>query len=226
MVDLLFKHGAVLDCKDNVGETPLFSAMRRSRGPIFNLLLKLGADVCTTDACGRTVLFALPTMGRESYLDDKGAPLLRKGLDPTRRDNQGQTFLHVACQSASVGPPYLDFVREVIRSGLDVDAQDDSGRTPLMNAAASGNGDFVLFLLSLGVDGDKVDSEGRTPLTEAFRVLGTRYNLRDTIFLPLLEYGVKPYASAGTDNNILFAAVENKSALVVGPLLDHVDVGI
>ncbi|KAK2055750.1 ankyrin, partial [Colletotrichum caudatum] len=224
MVGLLFEHGAVLDCKDNVGETPLFSAMRRSTGPIFGLLLELGADVSATDARGRTVLFALPTVGRESYLADKGAPLLRKGLDPTLRDNQGQTFLHVACQSATAGRPYLDFVREVVKSGLDVDAQDDSGRTPLMNAATAGNGDLVLFLLSLGVDADKVDREGRTALTEALRKVATQAHRHDAIFHRLLEYGVKSFTSAETKDNILFEAVETTSALVVASLLDRVDV--
>ncbi|KAK1598852.1 ankyrin repeat-containing domain protein, partial [Colletotrichum navitas] len=223
---MLFKHGAVLNCKDTIGETPLFSAVRRSVGPIFNHLLELGADVSATDTRGQTALFALSTTGYSLYLADKGPRLLQKGLDPMHRDNLGQTFLHVACQSAEVCRLYLDFVREAVKFGLDVDALDGSGRTPLMNAARSGNQDFVLFLLTLGVDANKVDRDGRTPLTEAIRSCNGRSDGHDTVVHRFLEYGVKPHASSEAEHNPLFLAVEIAPHYVVEQLLGHIDIGI
>ncbi|KAK1982789.1 ankyrin repeat-containing domain protein [Colletotrichum cereale] len=229
IIEMLLMHGAVLNCKDNIGETPLFYAVRWSTGPIFNLLLKLGADIFATDAWGQTALFVLPIAGRQSqlYLADKGALLLQEGLDPMHRDNLGQTFLHVACQSRVVDTRYLDFVREAIKSGLDVDARDDSGRTPLMNAAKVRNEAFISFLLKLKVDINKVDDDGRTPLTEAIRTVGRWSISGRTIIDYLLENGAKPHAPPGARYIPLFVAVENASPSVVQRLLNTgVDIGM
>ncbi|EFQ25174.1 uncharacterized protein GLRG_00318 [Colletotrichum graminicola M1.001] len=223
---MLFKHGAILNCKDNIGETPLFSAVRRSAGPILDRLLELGADVSATDTEGRTALWALPIKSYSVYLVDKGSRLLQKGLDPMHRDNLGQTFLHVACHSAVVDRLYLDVVREAVKFGLDVDALDDSGRTPLMNAARSGNQDFILFLFTLGVDANRVDHDGRTLLTEAVRSCDRRLGSYDSMVHRFLEYGVKPHASAEAEHNPLFLAVGNASEEVVEQLLEHIDIGL
>ncbi|KAK2012397.1 hypothetical protein LZ32DRAFT_691930 [Colletotrichum eremochloae] len=236
-VDLLLKHGAIIDCKDNFGQTPLFYAAKWNSGTIFNLLLETGADIFGTDKSGQTLLFALSVTDYDFRPDPayKGGKLLKRGLDPMHRDNSGQVFLHVACKSSHVGNCYLDFVREAIKFGLDVDAQDDSGRTPLMNAAKFGSRVFASFLLQLGVDANKADQAGCTPLTEAINSHGSWYSLSygrqsrpgKTVVEMLLEYGANPHASTETKYNPLFVAVENPSTLAVEKLLDHgVDIGV
>jgi ankyrin repeat protein len=57
-----------------------------------------------------------------------------------------------------------DAVAAWIRDGVDVNAQDDSGRTALMFASAFGNTETASVLLSAGADVDLVDAEGSTAL--------------------------------------------------------------
>ncbi|WYZ35387.1 hypothetical protein EsH8_X_000034 [Colletotrichum jinshuiense] len=228
IVDTLLRNGARLECKDKIGETPLFSAVRWSTGPIFNLLLEKGADIFSTNVWDQTAFFLLPTAGYHSelYLADKGIQLLRKGLDPMHRDDLGQTFLHVACQSSVVDHCYLNFVRKAIQFGLDVDARDNTGRTPLMNAAKFGNWDFVSFLLGLEVDANQMDQDGCTALTEAIRGVG-HCSDRFKVIYCLLSNGANPHPSPETKFIALFVAVENADYNIVPLLLNHgVNIGV
>ena len=53
-------------------------------------------------------------------------------------------------------------VHELLDNGADIDAQDQGGYTPLMNAAAFGRDGVVMLLKSAGCNEDLRDREGRT----------------------------------------------------------------
>lgn len=55
----------------------------------------------------------------------------------------------------------MESIRILVEAGGNIDYKNTHGRTALMNAAASGNYDFVKFVLSLGADKTIVDNNGR-----------------------------------------------------------------
>lgn len=61
------------------------------------------------------------------------------------RDENGQTLLMIACQAGN-----YEIVRELIRQGADVNAEDSDNWTPLINASKQGSEDIVRYLVSNG----------------------------------------------------------------------------
>ena len=52
----------------------------------------------------------------------------------------------------------------LIAEGADVNAKDDNGRTPLMDAARKGNKEIVELLIAEGADVNAWTADGGTPL--------------------------------------------------------------
>eukprot|EP00439_Symbiodinium_sp_Y106_P045010 s5852_g5.t1 len=66
-------------------------------------------------------------------------------------------------------------VQLLSESGADKHKRDDLGRTPIYDAACSGNWHIVTYLIQRGVDVDARDADGRSALFVACQVgcLGT-----------------------------------------------------
>ncbi|ELY78588.1 ankyrin repeat-containing protein [Natrinema pallidum DSM 3751] len=79
--------------------------------------------------------------------------------DLTHRSDNGSTLLH---QAAISGRP--DIARELIDRGINLDAQDSGGNTPLLTALEVENYDVVEVLLDAGADPNILDNKGRYPL--------------------------------------------------------------
>jgi hypothetical protein len=80
----------------------------------------------------------------------------RHGLDPKVRLADGRTLLHAAANVATA--EYL------VARGLDVNAGDKEGKTPLHRAADRCNVALVRWLLGHGADPGRRDHAGHTPL--------------------------------------------------------------
>ncbi|MDN3920637.1 ankyrin repeat domain-containing protein [Roseateles violae] len=83
--------------------------------------------------------------------------LLMKGVDPNGRDSQGRSPLEVAIREES--PKSLQALLDY--PGLNIDAANGVGETPLMLAALKGQLDWVKTLAARGA---KIDKDGWTPL--------------------------------------------------------------
>lgn len=60
------------------------------------------------------------------------------------KNSEGATPLHVACRkNGDSAPEALTLLRENCSVKMDVDAADDSGRTPLLGASYYGHADVV-----------------------------------------------------------------------------------
>ncbi|KNG82102.1 Ankyrin and HET domain protein [Aspergillus nomiae NRRL 13137] len=77
-------------------------------------------------------------------------------------NNQLRASIHSACMTNKI-----EFVEELISAGVDVDVQDEYGRTPLSYAARLGKLDFVELLLAAGADPNIVDENKNQSLDHA-----------------------------------------------------------
>jgi hypothetical protein len=79
------------------------------------------------------------------------AAWLAAGVDRTMRDGQGRTLLHLLSWLPAPG----GLAGELVAAGLDLEARDDLGRTPLLHAVAEGGSEeLIRALLALGARPD------------------------------------------------------------------------
>jgi len=74
--------------------------------------------------------------------------------------------LRQACISSD---PDIKEIRELIKAGADVNAADESGRTPLFEAVGRGHAHIAKLLIDAGANVNIVDKSGRTPLYRTLR---------------------------------------------------------
>ncbi len=106
----------------------------------------------------------MPNFPRLEYLINHGADV--KGADA-----QGRTALHWIREWNIIDNPYGDtskqfvaFVDQLIQHGINVNRQDKSGNTALMNAAGSCSPTAIKLLLSYGSDPTLKDKLGKSSL--------------------------------------------------------------
>ncbi|CAB0033816.1 unnamed protein product [Trichogramma brassicae] len=94
--------------------------------------------------------------------------LLRRGIDPNSSNLNGSTSLHIICKrEADDGENFAEKFFQIckdMQQKVQVDAQDDSGRTPLHFASQNGNSKLVELLLRRGANAKLADEDASTPL--------------------------------------------------------------
>lgn len=147
---------------DNHGKTPLHFAAEEGREYIVRALLHLDADMFATDMDGWTALHYAVESGHVSTV----RLLLSRGADRQIHqllDNKGMSVLHLASRSAN-----SEVVIGLLLSlGLDIDARNNIGSTPLHRAVTCGAERAVRLLLENGADPDAKSVLGVTTLCYA-----------------------------------------------------------
>lgn len=192
---LVIAAGAPVDVADKQGQTALHLASFEGHADVVALLLQRGAAAGRKDAAGLTPLHWLARGRHSHPLADGWGRtirlLVRHGGRFDAQDNLGRTPLFHAVRDVAlagllissggaapnVGPQgasplhvaaYRDgeqLVRALIAAGLEVDARDRDGRTPLHWAAFMGRSRALGALVAApGIDLDAADKMGRTPL--------------------------------------------------------------
>jgi cytohesin len=152
VAELLLANKADVNAKNNVGETPLFSAASKEMA---KLLLGNKADVNARDNGDETPLHEANKEVTEV--------LLANGADVNARTNNGTTPLHLAAFDGN-----KDRVSCLLASNADVNARTDDGDTPLHWAAkGAGSSDVAKLLLDHKADVNAKDKGGHTPLDNA-----------------------------------------------------------
>ncbi|KAJ5088344.1 hypothetical protein N7456_011960 [Penicillium angulare] len=161
IIDLLIEKGASL-LEGHRHGPPLLSAISSKRDDVLELLLKAGADPNGTNEHNPLVSAAGPKSS-----DAAVSILLQYGANPLHplHDNTSTAF-HEICRANQC-------IQRFVSKGLDLNARDGLGCTPLMKACIDcpnrDQGRTVLALINLGVDVKAIDDSGSTALHYAVR---------------------------------------------------------
>ncbi len=255
VISLLLKKGAQVDSVNAGGDTSLSLAVKERHYSLFAPLAAAGASLFIKNAQGYSPLYYAFTdgattvrelssvMSRDSR-DDKGegpyhhavrmgaasdsiAVLKELGFDPSLRNNDGDTALHLACRllARTQGEALLN-------SGSDPFIQNSAGQSPILialsvasdplswfftpkvialrdgvknsalhYAAQAGLYDGVVFLVNKGTPVDTANNDGYTPLMLALQ--------KDSVSAAnaLLSLGANPLSRDATGATPLHLAV-------------------
>ncbi|NXD05408.1 ANR55 protein, partial [Certhia familiaris] len=148
---------SILESCDRDGCTPLMHAVSGRQVDTVKLLLKMGANINTQDACGRTSLSLATYLG---WLEGC-VSLLRNGAKQNIPDKNGRLPLHAATAEPDVR--LLSLLLQ--QSNLsEINHQDNEGMTSLHWAAFHNRPQHTQTLLHKGADPTLVDKDFKTAL--------------------------------------------------------------
>lgn len=183
LVDFLISRNVKDNVEDCDGNTPLHLACGNGSLPIVRFLLDHGADVNYRNHRRETPLF-YALSGFHNNFSTVLPLLLARGADPRACSGNGQSLLHTAAQYN-----HKSAIIPLLRLGQPIDARNNAGITPLMEAANSGYLDSLKLLLAHEAKVNLADDDGRTALqyavaydpqlAAALLAAGARVNTRD-----------------------------------------------
>ncbi len=145
---------AVVDVRDDKGNTPLHSAIIGRQQGVAGLLINAGADLDAVNRNGLTPLLIALDRGRGQL----ACLLIESGADCQSQAYRDRTMLHLAARSGNT-----EAARLLIEKGVNVNGRDQDGLTPLHLAARNGKAKVARLLIANGAKIDAVDNEGFTP---------------------------------------------------------------
>ena len=168
--EVLFQNGSDMNAADNKGRTVLHLAMRSACRELIEFLILHGSNLNATDFSGHTILGAATNEWHifgylkwnvlEAYIENGGD---KHAVDAVT----GRTALHFAAALVVDGVATLD---NLLNHGLDLNARDKNGDTPLHRAAARGTPEIVQRLVDRGANLSAVNNRGQTPFLVSLAV--------------------------------------------------------
>ncbi|NWS17458.1 ANR55 protein, partial [Pachyramphus minor] len=148
---------SILECCDREGCTPLMHAVSGRQVDTVKLLLKMGANINTQDAHGRTSLSLATYLG---WLEGC-VSLLRNGAKQNIPDKNGRLPLH-----AATAEPDVRLLSVLLQQSnlSEINHQDNEGMTSLHWAAFHNRPQHTQTLLHKGADPTLVDKDFKTAL--------------------------------------------------------------
>jgi len=148
IIEALLAAGVPANIQNDLGYTPLISAIHGGSLPAARLLVSRGADVDLGDKwLGPPLHNAILHNVQNSRLGIIEL-LLERGADTSGRNAAGETPLHVALRGR--GGPTRNVVELLVKRGADLNAENKKGETPMALAKKSGDASLVKFLISSG----------------------------------------------------------------------------
>lgn len=188
IVQTLLSYGADVNIRNHKTQTPLHTAVKMRQDETLHLLMRYGASPDIADADGTTALGLAKSIGYKNgiYILTKTPPMYleqssmfdaaRRGdllalarSDRTRdklfaRDEQERTLLHPAVKSN-----HVKLVAYLLNKGLDIDAADSLGNTPLGTVCQhDGYAEMIRYLIRRGATLEHRNNKRQSPLLMAF----------------------------------------------------------
>lgn len=149
----LLKKGADVLCQDINNRTPLHHLVERANVKMVRLFLKFKADVNAKDDFFENPLYR--TLKGDNVEVFK--LLLDSGSDVETINKDNLTLLHTGCKSGCS----LEIIESLLKKGLDTNALDKYGRTPLMVFVSTlQKNQNILYILLEFTDVNILDSKG------------------------------------------------------------------
>jgi ankyrin repeat protein len=203
LVKAMLERGAEVDARDRGMSTPLIRAAQANNRELVALLLSRSADVHARDDRGRSALEVTTEVGVADLL-------LQRGDDRYGRDADGATPLF------RISDERIGYAGHLIRSGVDIDARDNSGNTALILQALFLHTRMVRFLLDNGAEIEAFNGYGTTALISSL----DKPSDGETALL-LIERGADPHHGSKAGHTPLRGAALFGMERVVGALLNH-----
>jgi ankyrin repeat protein len=170
---MLLRHGANPDALDSSGHTPAHFAAAYGWVSILQLLRSYDADFSLCSHWKTSVLSIAVIKGTSSCLSYL---LTTGGSDVNLVDAKGMSLLHHICTCISDNS--LEYVVKLIKHGVNVNAMDLEGTTPLLgliNSSATKweHKDFVAIataLINAGADANQACAKGNKPLMSLIKI--------------------------------------------------------
>jgi ankyrin repeat protein len=208
VVELVLSWGVSTEESDPQGRTPLMEAARLKNSDLLVALLRGGANVnarskpdqlwSTERRKDATALHFAADAGQLTSV----MRLLDAGAEPNARDELGRTALHWAALSVFTKEAAL--FHQLVKGGVDINAQDNEGVTALMLVVERPRVELVPSLLLAGARTDLRDCKGRTVVHAA-----TRYSGIQVMLEQLRAAGADLDALDNEGNTALHTCVDN-----------------
>ncbi|XP_059139290.1 serine/threonine-protein phosphatase 6 regulatory ankyrin repeat subunit C-like [Physella acuta] len=233
----LLEHGADISNVDKDGMTALMWAAKTNNEQVFDLLIDLKPEVNCVDLKQMTAL-AHAVMSRNVQMVAK---LIQAGADVNIASNCRVDFLKQyeignnknlsklrkivkSCSSSKNTPLHLvgaikydgfDIMKLLLKSGANIHAVDEHGRTPLHIVAVAGHYYIAEDLYRLGAKINALDNYGMSPLFMSL-VYGN-----EEVFSYLLSYGADVNLISEPLGSPLFAAVLSNDKQLIQRLIHY-----
>ena len=171
IAELLISKGADVNAKDYQVRTPLIEAINGNQIELIEFLIEKGADVNAKDNFGKTPL----DDAEELWEDDRTkvntakketANLLRKHGGKTGEELKSAEAPDISIDHAAKDGN-IQALKQHLAAGTDVNAKNDDGVTPLIQAAYRGHKEIAELLIKKGANVNAKDHNGETPLDVA-----------------------------------------------------------
>ncbi len=184
MIDLFLKLGANTEVLHN-GGTPLHKAVAQGKSGLVESLIKGGADKEAREATeGLTPLHVAASTGMSQIVE----LLVNLGVTRDPSSKHHLTPLHLAAIPPEKALPsiktpnviamwdsrarktvqgQIKAIQHLVKSGANLKAANDAGRTPLHEAAIRGHTEVLQCFLELGANPETRDASGMSPMGSA-----------------------------------------------------------